>query len=219
MKTTLRLSILLLLSAAAVFGLFRYSLNYDIEKLLTENKDLRTAITNLSAESQIGYAKVLDQYTTDGQLYTKILFVETDPSDPLIKIFEAEFIIKGDIAFFDTLIVKFDTPIVMEGSEKAIYLWRRIYSEQMLPENGAPIETQGEEPKRYEAICKQLSLRDKEMFWQEIWDLANDTDRLAHLGVKAVYGSVVYEKMKPGLIYIFKIAPTGNFYPEIIPDL
>ena len=219
MKTILRLSILLILSAGGVFALFRYSLNHDIEQLLTENKDLRTAITNLSAESQIGYAKVLDQYTTDGQLYTKILFVETDSADKTNRIFEGEFTIKGDIAHFDTLIVKFDNSIVMDGQERAIYLWRRIYSDEMTAEQGAPIESHGREPKRYEAICKQLSLKDKDLFWQEIWELANDTDRLAHLGVKAVYGSVVYEKMKPGLIYVFKLAPTGNFYPEIIPDL
>ena len=219
MKTILRLLIVLIVLAGGVAAWVKFMVTKDIQQLLTENKELRTAITNLSEESQIGYAKVLEQYTTDGQLYTRLLFVETEPDDPLKKIYEAEFEIKGDVAFFDTLIVKFDTPMVMEGQEKAIYLWRRVYSEQMVPEEGLPIETQGAEPKRYAKICEQLSLEDKQMFWQEIWGLANDTDRLSHLGIKAVYGSVVYEKMQPGLIYVFKIAPTGNFYPEIIPDL
>lgn len=219
MKSLFSLVGVVAIAAAAFMSWFHLSGQRDITQLLTENKELQTAINNLSAESQIGYAKVLEQYTIGDTFYTKLLFVETDPHDPRKRIFESEFEIEGDIAHFDTLIIKFDTPIVMDGKERAIYLWRRIYSDKMLPENGIPIETQGAEPSRYEKICKDLPLEDRNMFWQEIWSLANNTEKLKHLGIKAVYGSVVYEKLEPGLIYIFKIAPTGNFYPEIIPDL
>ena len=219
MKTLFAIVGFAVICAAVFFAWFQLSGQRDIQQLLTENKELQTAINNLSSESQIGYAKVVEQYTIGGTFYTKLLFVETDPENPRNRIFEKEFEIEGDIAHFDTLIIKFDTPIVMEGKERAIYLWRRIYSDKMLPEDGIQIETHGAEPSRYQQICQNLSIKDKNMFWQEIWSLANDTEKLKHLGIKAVYGSVVYEKMEPGLIYIFKIAPTGNFYPEVIPDL
>ena len=53
----------------------------DITKLLTENKQLRLAITNLTQEDTIGYAKVLWQGERDGRSgvkFTRLVFVETD---------------------------------------------------------------------------------------------------------------------------------------------
>jgi hypothetical protein len=89
----------------------------------------------------------------------------------------------------------------------------------MRPEDGFAIETQGDEPKRYADICRKLRLKDKELFWKEIWKLADDKERFAEYGISAIYGNVVYRKVRPGLVYVFKISSTGNLYPEVIPDL
>jgi hypothetical protein len=62
-------------------------------------------------------------------------------------------------------------------------------------------------------------MRDKELFWKEIWGLADDKDRLAEYGISAIYGNAVYRKVRLGLVYVFKISSTGNLYPEVIPDL
>ncbi|NLH17176.1 MAG: hypothetical protein GX455_11410, partial [Phycisphaerae bacterium] len=53
----------------------------------------------------------------------------------------------------------------------------------------------------------------------EIWALSNDPARLQQLGITAVYGNVVYRKLRPGLIYVFKISNTGQLYPETVPAL
>ncbi len=190
-----------------------------IEQLLLENNELKSAISNLNQENQIGYAKVLSQEKRDGNLYTRLLFVESDPSDPARHILKKEFEIKGDIIHFDTLIVKFGNQIVMNGQERALFLWRRIYGESMAPEDGLPIEEVGVPSPRYEHICEKLSIQDRNLFWSEIWQLANDSQRLKSIGVTAVYGNAVYEKVKPGLIYVFKISSTGTFYPDVVPDL
>jgi len=42
-----------------------------IHELLAENKHLKQAITNLTREEQIGYAKVIAQETTNGRLTEK----------------------------------------------------------------------------------------------------------------------------------------------------
>ena len=52
-----------------------------------------------------------------------------------------------------------------------------------------------------------------------IWELANDPDKLHEYGIRAIYGSAVYQPLKEGLIYVFKISPTGQFYPETVPDM
>lgn len=190
-----------------------------LEKLLTENKQLRQAITNLSEETQIGYAKVLDQERRKGILHTRLLFVETQPNDPLQPALKKEFLVEGDVVHFDALIVTFGQQMVMDGTERAIYLWRRIYGEKTPPEQGQPIQEPGTHPQRYAELSERLSVQDRDLFWNGIWDLANDPNRLDELGVRAVYGNAVYHKLQPGLIYVFKISATGTLYPEAVPDL
>jgi len=193
--------------------------NRTIEELLTENTHLKQAITHLREETQIGYAKVVSQDTRDGQLFTRLMFVETLPNDPLTPVLKKEYEVQGDIAHFDALIVKFGQERVMDGREKALYLWRRIYGEHQTPESGLAINPEGQEPARYGDLCEKLSLQDRDLFWTHIWTLSNDPNHLSDLGVQAIYGNAVYHKLQPGLIYVFKIDNTGSLYPEIIPDL
>lgn len=190
-----------------------------IHQLLTENKQLKTAITNLTVEDQIGYAKVLDQQTENGRIYSTIKFVETARNDSSKKILEKEYKIAGDIIHFDALIVKFGDQMVMDGRQKALYLWRRVYSESIAPENGLLIEDPDSEPERYADLLKLLPKSQRDIFWTSIWQLAHNPDRLKEYGIEAVYGSVLYSKLKPGYIYFFKISPSGQLYRQITPDL
>ena len=190
-----------------------------IHELLTENKQLKSAITNLTVEDQIGYAKVIAQEYRDGQLFTKVRFVETARDDPSKKILEKEHTVAGDIVHFDALVVKFADKMVMDGEEKALYLWRRVYGEDTPPGKGLSIEELGSEPQRYNDLLELLPAEHRELFWTNIWELANDPDKLKEYDIKAIYGNVVYTKLKEGLIYAFKISPGGQLYPEVTPDI
>ncbi|MHC4485412.1 MAG: hypothetical protein ACYS4T_09390 [Planctomycetota bacterium] len=178
-----------------------------IHQLLAENKHLKRAITNLTHEEQIGYAKVIAQKTEDGQFFTTIRFVETARDDKLKTILEKEYTIEGDIIHFDALIVKFG------------YLWRRVYGEKMAPEDGFAIEGPGAEPQRYSDLLQALSIKQRQLFWSNIWDLANDPEKLKKHDIEAIYGNVVYSRLTKGLIYVFKISPTGQVYREVVPDM
>jgi hypothetical protein len=125
--------------------------------------------------------------------------------------------VEGDVVHFDALIVKFDNRYVADGKGRALYLWRRIYGEKMTPESGSPIEEAGAEPKRYAELLAKLSLRDRRLFWTEIWKLSNDPARLKSAGVQALYGNDVYASLAPGLLYVFKIGNAGQFYVEAVP--
>jgi len=190
-----------------------------IHELLTENKHLKQAITNLTYEDQIGYAKVIAQEPNDGKLFTTIKFVETSRDDKLKTILEKEYTIEGDIVYFDALIVKFGDKIVMDGKTKALYLWSKVYSDKMAPERGFAIEEPGAEPQRYRDLLEVLPIKQKQLFWSNIWDLANDPDKLKEHDIEAIYGNAVYSKLRKGLIYVFKINPTGQVYPEVVPDI
>lgn len=208
------------LAAGGGYVLWRdFMVNETVEQLLYENATLKEAITNLTEETQIGYAKVISQEMRDGSLYSRILFVETDPEDIAKRVLQKEYEIEGDVVHFDALIVKFSGPMVMDGREKAIYLWRRIYGEKLRPEEGYPIQTSGQEPARYQQIGKKLSVNDRERFWDEIWELSNEPKKLEQHGIQAIFGNVVYKRLRPGLIYVFKINAMGGIYPEMVPEL
>jgi len=219
MKLSVLLAVAVLAAVGGAYGWRRFFSRAGIFDLLAENKQLKAAISTLQAESRIGYAKVVSQTTRDGTLWTKLRFIETDIDDPRKRVLEKEYEIEGDIVHFDALIVRFGDDVVMDGRQRAMYLWRRIYGETISPMDGFPIEEPGVEPARYEAICRKLSLKDRQLFWQEIWALANDLARLQKASVRAIHGSVIYEQLRPGLIYVFKIDNKGNLFPEIIPDL
>ncbi len=204
---------------AAYLGRGFYYRAMTIHQLLTENKQLKQAITNLTDEDQIGYAKVIAQETRDGKLFTTIKFVETARDDKLVTTLEKEYTIEGDIVYFDALIVKFGDKMVMDGKTKALYLWRRVYGEKMAPGQGFVIEEPGAEPERYSDLLKVLPIKQKQLFWSNIWDLANDPDKLKEHDIEAIYGNAVYSRLRKGLIYIFKISPTGQVYPEVVPDI
>jgi hypothetical protein len=209
----------LLVATAAFVGPSLYQGTKTIRELLTENKQLKEAISNLTAEDQIGYAKVISQRDEGGRLLTTVRFVETARNEKTKRILQKEYTIEGDVIHFDALIVKFEDKMVLEGKSRALYLWRRIYGEKMAPETGYPIEEPGTEPKRYAGLLEALRLHDQQLFWTSLWDLANDPERLREYGIKAVYGSVTYQKLRPGLVYVFKISPTGQVFPETIPEM
>jgi len=190
-----------------------------VHELLVENKQLKKAVSNLTEEQQIGYAKVLEQSEGEQGLVTRMKFVETSRDDKLKTILEKDYTILGDVVYFDALIVKFGDQMVIDGKERALYLWRRVYGEQRAPEDGFVIEEPGAEPARYRDLFRLLRSEDKKLFWSSVWDLANDPDRLKEYGIQAVYGNAVYSKLRPGLIYIFKISPAGQVYPEVVPDI
>ena len=216
------IAILVIAAIVGALGIVAPSLYYTtktIHDLLGENEQLKENISQLTEETQIGYAKVISQERKEGKLTTRLLFVETEREDPRKLVLKKEFEIEGDIVHFDALIVKFNTPLVMDGRERAMYLWRRVYGSTMTPENGYAIEEPGGEPMRYRDISRSLSLDERKLFWDEIWNLANDPAALTQAGIQAIYGNVIYRSLRPGLIYVFKINNTGSLYPEVVPDL
>lgn len=208
---------LAVLVTAAGLGLSFYLSSSSIHSLLTENQALNKALANLTEEEQIGYATVVSQDRDGlGQVTTHLKFVQTAADNPKEIVDEQIFTIAGDVVHFDALIVKFNEQAVRDGTERALYLWRRIYGEQTPPEKGSAIQIPGSAPERYHAITKSLKVKDREVFWEAIWSLANDPTRLSQYGVTAVFGNAIYTRLEPGNVYLFKIGATGQIYPEVV---
>jgi hypothetical protein len=203
---------------AFVGGSFFYG-SRTVHDLLAGNEKLKEALSSLTQEDQIGFAKVVKQEQREGKLYTTIRFVETDRDDMLCRLLEREYEIEGDIVHFDALIVTFEDQAVMDGQARSLYLWRRIYGENQPPAEGFDIESPDTIPVRYAGLLQALRLPDQHMFWDAVWDLANNPEALREHGIKAVYGNAVYKRLRPGLIYVFKIGADGQVYPETVLDM
>jgi hypothetical protein len=226
-KILVGLVFVLVIVVLGIWGAAAYIGAQTLQELFAENKKLKQSITNLTKEDQIGYAKVVKQEKKNGKVYTTLKFVETARENKEKTILTKHYTVEGNIIHFDALIVKFNNKMVMDGKEKALYLWRRVYGEKMSPSQGFKIEKEGEEPERYQGLLGEQSFLDKILlkdddtgrFWEEIWNLSDDPDKLKEYGITATYGNAVYKRLKPGLIYVFKITNTGQLYPETVPDM
>lgn len=212
-----RLIVVAIVITAGVLGVTFYYSNANIRQLLTENKRLSKAIHNLTRETQIGYA-VLESQTRDasGKMISQIRLVQTAPGNPKVIVSEQRFALSSDVIFFDALIVKFNDQYVKDGKERALYLWRRIYGEDTPPIRGQAIQTPINAPERYKSITRSLWFGEKQVFWDAVWDLANNPKQLRKYGVSAVFGNALYIRPIPGKVYLFKISATGQIYPEIV---
>lgn len=205
------------LVTASILGLSFYHSTSSIHELLTENHQLNKAVRNLTQEEQIGYAILQSQSHNDsGELESVVRFVQTAADNPKEIVSEQLFTVPGEIIHFDALIVKFTNEYVKDGSERALYLWRRIHGETTTPADGEVIEIPGTAPERYYTITESLHLKNRDIFWVAIWDLANDSTRLSEYGVQAIFGNAIYTRMEPGKVYLFKISATGQIYPEVV---
>ncbi len=214
-----RLTILSVIIVAGVLGVSFYYSTLSIHQLLTENKRLSKAIHNLTQETQIGYIVLKSQTSNaSGQTINQIRFVQTAPENPKLVVSEQEFTIHSDVVFFDAMIVKFTDEFVKDGKERALYLCRRIYGEDTPPIKGQSLETPSAAPERYETITRSLPFKSKNTFWDSIWSLANDPEELSDYGLTAVFGNAVYIRPVPGKVYLLKISPTGQIYPEVVND-
>ena len=108
---------------------------------------------------------------------------------------------------------------MQDGTKRALYLWRRVYGEKQPPEKGFPIEEPGKPSERYASLSKVLGIKEQEVFWNGIWDLAHDPKRLEDLGVTGVSGHAVYHQARPGLVYTFKISGSGKLSIEASPEI
>lgn len=216
-KIIVTLLVLAALATAGVLGVAFYFSSSSIHSLLTENHKLNRAIRNLTDEQQIGFATLKSRSRNElGEVESLVRFVQTAPGHPDKIVSEELFVVEGEVIHFDALIVKFSDAFVKDGKGRALYLWRRIHGDDEAPSEGDLIQSPGEAPERYEAITQSLRLNNRPVFWEAIWDLANDPQQLSEYGIKAVFGNAIYTRMEPDKVYLFKISPTGQIYPSVL---
>lgn len=167
-------------------------------------------IDRLQRTRRMARIEVLDQpFGPSGEvLETTVRLIELD--DRGAELARQEFTVPGEVLFVDAWTVRFDYERVAHADPFAgqtLVLLRRIYSDQIPPREGQPIDTPGAIPAGY-AVSDEA--RFERAVWRGFWNLATDADRARELGVRVAQGEAVYKPVKRGEAYDLVVEASGG---------
>lgn len=189
----------------------RRALQDRIATLEQEKLRLETYLEILEHTERRARIEVLRQETDlQGKLQTTIRFTETDANGKSIST-SRDVTLPGQEVYFDTLVIKFDDHFVERDDPlkgHALLLFRRIFSSTMRPEEGFPIDAEGEAPEIYAG--RQARGGFERDLWTRFWELANDEQLAKEQGVRAIHGDAPYMRLESGRSYEILLRSTGE---------
>jgi hypothetical protein len=168
-------------------------------------------IERLSRSHRLAHVQILDQRLdaeTGAVLETDVLFIELD--DDGSELDRQQFTIPGDVLYIDAWTVKFGHEQVASGHPllgRSLVLLRRVYSQELAPENGFLIDTPGAIPPGYAA--DEVGAFEQKI-WEQFWSIATDADAAAAMGVRVAQGEAAYKLVSTGQIYEMTVDAAGG---------
>ncbi len=229
MAAVLRVSIVLVvLGGSALFTYWKVS-SSQLERTIREMEALQqemqerlaakeAMLERLNRSRRLAHIHVLDQQSAPGGeiLETNLLFIELD--DDGGELARQEFRLPGDVLFVDAWSVKFHQNDVADGHPlrgRTLLLLRRIYSDQMPPINGYPIDVPGAIPPGY-ATGEIASF--EQSLWQHFWKIATDPELAEQMGVRVAQGEAVYKPVRAGQVYELIVDAAGGMSLMPLPQ-
>lgn len=234
MRTLLALVAVGLLSIAGWFGYSAYHANdlmlrqkeleleeraARIDQLLAEVGEkqqqidrLDTALRLSRVDHRLATLTVLDQRTDPetNTITTEVRFQEiNDTGDPIDE--PRHFTLLGDIVYVDYWVVKFADEYVDQADLErgtSICLFRRIFGELQNPRDGFVIDTANSRPNAY-ARGSVMSDFEKGI-WDDFWNIANDPEKAAAIGIRAAHGEAPSIQARPGKSYRLHLRASGG---------
>jgi hypothetical protein len=197
------------------------SLNRVLEAKRKEIQRLDTALRLLKVDHRVAQIDVLSQQGSEKtkDLVTTFSFTELDSSGkPLEK--PRVFTVKGDLAYVDALVVKFNDQSVEVGDplrSTSFCLFRRVFGESQQPKDGFVLDRVGAQPAVYRT-GREPSEFERDI-WSRFWDYANNPDEAQKKGIRAAHGEAPFQKLTPGKRYKVLLRSSGglSFVPEELP--
>jgi hypothetical protein len=187
-------------------------LQEQLDDLRRENQRLTTALRLLKVDHRVAQIDVLSQEgsAATGDLATHFTFVELNGDGKPIEE-PRQFRVAGDVLYIESWVVKFGDEYVEQGDplrSTSLCLFRRLFGEAQRPVDGFELDRDGLRPAAYRNGGAPSDL--EEEIWQRFWDLANDPDAAAELGVRVVHGEAPFQKMVPGKRYKVLLRASGG---------
>jgi hypothetical protein len=118
----------------------------------------------------------------------------------------------GEEIYIDALVTVFESDAVQSGEARSLYLFRRIFTERVAPQDGFPLyhavgSSDGiPEPYVHRTIERSAQLR----VWHHLWRLIEDTAYAEAHRVRTHFGQAVYARMEPGRCYTVTLQNHGG---------
>jgi len=187
------------------------TLNVTVAEQEHEIARLDTSLRLLKIDHRVARLTVVDQQTDpdSGQLYSLVNFQELDPDGRTLG--EAkQFRIRGDMVYVDSWVVKFEDKYVEEADidrATSLVFFRRIFGEFQEPNEGFPLDAEGERPVAYSGgPMSEFESR----IWDDFWDVANDESKQEELGIRAAHGDAPSIKVRKGKAYRIDLRASGG---------
>ena len=168
---------------------------------------LDTSLRLMKVTHRVAEITVLQQRQREsGKLVTSFQFQEMDAQGiPLDQAHRFE--IEGDLLYLEYWVVKFRDEFVEQGSEESprsssLCLFRRMFGEHQEPYEGFTIDRVGERPRVYGGTAGGESLAQfQRELWSQFWDIANDPQRAATMGIRAAHAVAPAMRIRAGQRY------------------
>lgn len=184
-----------------------HALNQQMQNQLEERREM---IDRLSRSRRLAHLDITKQDTGPDHHINSTTFTFIELGDDGSELARQNFTVPGQTIFIDAWTIKFDPHDVAIGDGlrgHSIVLFRRVYSDLLPPAEGIAIDTPGAVPPGYAAedIGKY-----EQRLWASFWELAQNPDEAAKMGVRVAQGEAVYKPVKVGQSYELSVDAVGG---------
>jgi hypothetical protein len=162
-------------------------------------------------EQRVAEICILDQQRPpDEPVRTTLRFQESrqngQPLSPLV------ITLPGEEIYVDAFVTIFEGDAVKRAGAKSLYLFRRIFTEQVAPQLGFPLyrsEGSGDGiPQSY--VHQDIDRTIQQRVWSDLWRVIEDHAYAETQRVRTKFGQAVYAKMQTGQCYTLTLQHHGG---------
>jgi hypothetical protein len=165
----------------------------EIDSLQKERLRLVAFAERLASSRRVAQIDVLEQVQVpSGFLLTRLRWQEIGTDGVLGPPLELE--VRGSQVYVEALVLKFEPlagGVGDDGPRPSVALFRRAFGEQQTPETGAPLDSQVHAQVEATAASADAEL------WQKFWQIADDPQLAARLGVRVAQCEAPSVLMRP----------------------
>ena len=204
------LAILRTLLLIGVLGLVLVAA-YWLYQLRSEQSYYERYLHNLLGEQRVAEVCILEQQRPpDEPVRTTLRFQEFrqdgQPLSPLV------ITLPGEEIYVDALMTIFESDAVKSGQAKSLYLFRRIFTEQVAPQVGFPLyrsEGAGDGiPQAY--VHHGVDRTIQQRVWSDLWRVIEDNAYAQTQRARTRFGQAVYTKVQAGQCYTLTLQHHGG---------
>jgi hypothetical protein len=182
-----------------------------IAGLVQEKARLETYLRLLKHSERRAQVEVLQQEKdAAGRTVNTLRFRELDPDGTPVGP-ARDFQLVGDEVYIDTLVIKFEDHFIEQGDPlkgKALLLLRRVFSNQVAPDQGYRLDKEYEAPEVF--ASRKAPTEFERDLWKRFWEVANSAELQKKMGVEAAHGQAVYGRLQPNKVYLLIMRSTGE---------